>query len=102
MNELSWDFVFREKIREWIRIHLDLEKTLRAKLELFSKSPFHPDLGTRRIAGPGEAVYGFPINDEYVLVFVFIDQAHEKPVLVDIVGRSDLAREDAAAGRHKE
>ncbi len=96
MKDFSWDIVFREKVREWISAHPDLAPTLRGKLELFSKSPFHPELGTRRIAGPGEGVYGFSINDEYVLVFIFIDKAHEQPVLVDIVGSRELALEEAA------
>ncbi len=95
MNDLSWDFVFREKFREWIRTHPDLEETLRKKLVLFSESPFHPELGSKPISGTGAGVYGFPINDKYILIFIFIDPDREKPVLVDIVRTDEISREKA-------
>ncbi len=65
---------------EFERRYSELPTAIQRKAErrttLFRQNPFHPSLETEKLHPPKKAVWSFRIDDDYRIMFRFIDRDH--------------------------
>ena len=75
MIEAVWDNAFKRSYRKRIHRVPHLKNQFREKMELFLEEPFDPHLRTHKLSGKLKGTWAFSINDDYRVVFEFIDMA---------------------------
>lgn len=88
MIEAVWDEGFKRSYRKRIRKHGHLERLFREKMALFLEEPFEPQLRTHKLSGKLKGTWAFSINDDYRVLFEFIDK--HKVLLIDFGTHDDV------------
>lgn len=57
------------------------ETTISRRMKLFLEEPFDPQLRTHKLSGKLKGTWGFSINDDYRVLFEFLDK--DKVMLID-------------------
>ncbi len=81
MIEAVWDQGFKRSYRKRIHKHLHLKRQFREKMALFLEEPFDSHLRTHKLSGKLKGTWAFSINDDYRVLFEFIDK--DKGLLID-------------------
>jgi len=64
-----------------IHRHPQLKRQFREKMEMFLEEPFDSQLRTHKLSGKLKGTWAFSINDEYRVIFEFINT--HKVLLID-------------------
>ncbi|MDZ7696485.1 MAG: type II toxin-antitoxin system mRNA interferase toxin, RelE/StbE family [Deltaproteobacteria bacterium] len=81
MIEAVWDRGFKRSYRKRIHRHSHLKRQFRERMKLFLEEPFDPQLRTHKLSGKLKGTWGFSINDDYRVLFEFLDK--DKVMLID-------------------
>jgi addiction module RelE/StbE family toxin len=81
MIEAVWDQGFKRSYRKRIHRHPQLKRQFREKMEMFLEEPFDSQLRTHKLSGKLKGTWAFSINDEYRVIFEFINT--HKVLLID-------------------
>lgn len=81
MIEAVWDQGFKRSYRKRIHKHSHLKRQFREKMALFLEDPFDSQLRTHKLSGKLKGTWAFSINDDYRILFEFIDK--NKVLLID-------------------
>jgi addiction module RelE/StbE family toxin len=79
--EAVWDQGFKRSYRKRIHRHPQLNRQFREKMEVFLQEPFDSQLRTHKLSGKLKGTWAFSINDEYRVIFEFINK--QKVLLID-------------------
>ena len=88
MIEAVWDQGFKRSYRKRIHKHAHLKRQFREKMALFLKEPFDSQLRTHKLSGKLKGTWAFSINDDYRVLFEFIDD--DKALLIDFGTHDDV------------
>ena len=88
MIEAVWDQGFKRSYRKRIHKHAHLKRQFREKMALFLKEPFDSQLRTHKLSGKLKGTWTFSINDDYRVLFEFIDD--DKVLLIDFGTHDDV------------
>jgi addiction module RelE/StbE family toxin len=81
MIEAAWDQGFKRSYRKRIHKHPHLKRQFRDKMAQFLEDPFDSHLRTHKLSGKLKGTWAFSINEEYRVLFEFIDKY--KVLLID-------------------
>mgnify|MGYP006298929895 CR=1 FL=1 len=74
MIEAVWDSGFKRAYRKKIRANQLLKKKFWEKLDVFLRDPFSASLRTHKLSGKLAGLWAFSIDDDYRVVFEFINK----------------------------
>ncbi len=81
MIEAVWDQGFKRSYRKRIHRHPHLKRQFCEKMRMFLQEPFDSQLRTHKLSGKLKGIWAFSINDEYRVIFEFINK--QKALLID-------------------
>jgi len=81
MLEAVWDTGFKKSYRKRIHKNHNLDRQFRKKMALFLEDTFDSQLRTHKLSGKLKSSWAFSINDDYRVVFEFIDEG--RVLLID-------------------
>jgi addiction module RelE/StbE family toxin len=68
-----WDESFKRSYRKKIRRQSYLKKKFWERMEIFLEEPYNSQLRTHKLSGKLVGQWAFSIDDEYRVIFEFID-----------------------------
>lgn len=86
--KLVWTSGFEKRLNKYIRKHPDLEEKIKNKLELFTISPYTPELKNHKLSGKLSELRAIVISYNCRLIFKFVKE--DEALLIDIGGHDEV------------
>ena len=82
MIEAIWDEGFKRWYKKRVKQRAGLKLKFWTRMDIFLSNPFSPRLRTHKLSGKLHGLWAFSIDDDYRVVFEFIDE--DRVLLIDI------------------
>ena len=90
MAKIITDERFRNIFRKWCKKNPVLINQFETRLKLLEEDPFHPLLKTHPLSYSLKGLWAIRISYEQRLIFQFLDEAHQKILLVTLGSHEEV------------